>query len=226
MAHQYLLSHPEFTFPEGRALDRTSLMIGNRITRLGANKILALSFQKFPHLPRRHFYVVPPLLRREIKHLERKDDGHLLIYMVNPGYGTEVERFHQANPDVPMHCFWDQKEKPEEWKVDETLTFHQLDDKKFLKKMASCHGYVTTAGFESVCEAMYLGKPVMMIPVKGHYEQSCNAIDAQKAGAGIPHHEFDIGVLMNYIPEYEDVSIWFRGWAVQNKKMFLEHLTT
>lgn len=39
--------------------------------------------------------------------------------------------------------------------------------------MQGCSGYVTTAGFESVCEAMYLGKPVMMIPT--HVEQEINA---------------------------------------------------
>jgi uncharacterized protein (TIGR00661 family) len=145
--------------------------------------------------------------------------------MVNPGYGEEVNKFHEKYPETSIECFWDRKDKPKAWKVDDTLTFHQLDDVLFLEKMASCKGYVSTAGFESICEAMYLGKPVMMIPVEGHFEQACNAVDGAKAGAGIPHHEFDIKVLMNYIPDYEDVSGWFRNWANQTKEVFLRHLT-
>lgn len=49
--------------------------------------------------------------------------------------------------------------------------------------MGGCKAYLTTAGFESVCEALYLGKPVLMVPV--HVEQECNAWDAQKVGAGV-----------------------------------------
>ena len=45
--------------------------------------------------------------------------------------------------------------------MDETLSFHQLDDVKFLNYMAGCRAYASTAGFESICEAMYLGKPVL-----------------------------------------------------------------
>lgn len=49
--------------------------------------------------------------------------------------------------------------------------------------MAGCKAYASTAGFESVCEAMYLGKPILMVPA--HIEQDCNAYDAEKSGAGI-----------------------------------------
>lgn len=62
--------------------------------------------------------------------------------------------------------------------MDDTLTFHRLDDVKFLKMMAGCRAYATTAGFESVCEALYMGKPCMLIPA--HVEQECNAVDAER----------------------------------------------
>ncbi len=224
IAHQFLIAHPDFDFPEGRMLDRISLRIGNKIASLGADKILALSFQYFEDVPKKKLFVVPPLLREEIKNLQISNEGHILAYMVNPGYGEEVEEFHKNNPDQPLHCFWDKKDKPEVFKIDDTLTFHQLDDKKFLEKMASAKGYVTTAGFESVCEAMYLGKPVLMVPVEGHYEQACNAIDAMKAGAGISNEKFEIGKLMEYLPVYKDTSIWFRGWADQARESFVKHL--
>ena len=48
--------------------------------------------------------------------------------------------------------------------VRENLVFHQLDDVAFLDAMSRCRGLMCTAGFESVCEAMYLGKPVYMMP--------------------------------------------------------------
>ncbi|MEP0368890.1 MAG: glycosyltransferase family protein [Cyclobacteriaceae bacterium] len=224
IAHQFLIAHPDFDFPPGRKLDRLSLQIGNRIASLGADKILALSFQHFPDVPHKKLYVVPPLLRSEIKQLSIKDEGHILAYMVNPGYGAEIEEFHKRVPEQPLHCFWDMKDKPQEYAVDDTLTFHQLNDKKFLEKMATSKGYITTAGFESVCEAMYMGKPVLMIPVEGHYEQACNAVDAMKAGAGISNEKFEISKLIEYLPHYKDTSVWFRKWADQAPEAFTKHL--
>ena len=225
IAHQYLMAHQDFQFPRGRNLDRTSLQVANKITSFGADRILALSFRPMADATKKKVYVVPPLIRQEVKDLPVSQGKSILLYMVNPGYGEEVEKFHRTFPEVSLDCFWDMKDKPEVWKVDETLTFHQLSDHKFLDKMSKCAGYITTAGFESVCEAMYLGKPAMMIPVKGHYEQACNAIDAENAGAGIGNDSFDIRKLVDYIPKHQDTSSWFRPWANSNEKVFIEKLT-
>ena len=91
--------------------------------------------------------------------------------------------------------------------------------------MAQCKGLVTTAGFESICEAMYLGKPVLMVPVRGQYEQSCNAIDAVKAGAGIQCDRFNISRLLEFIPRYESRVNEFEVWYEQGYHLFNEVLT-
>ncbi len=66
--------------------------------------------------------------------------------------------------------------------------------------MAGCKAYASTAGFESICEAMYLGKPVLMVPA--HIEQDCNAYDAMKAGAGIISDSFDLQPLLRFVGKY------------------------
>ena len=127
-----------------------------------------------------------------------------------------------------IHCFSDseyvRKEKKGLWKYDETLTFHSLQDTLFIKLLASCSGVVTTAGFESVCEAMFLSKPVMMVPVERHYEQYCNAVDAQKSGAGIHSAEFNISRLINYLPFYHYDNFNFQSWAVQTERIIMQSI--
>jgi len=86
-------------------------------------------------------------------------------------------------------------------KVDDTLTFYQLDDVEFLRQMAGCKAYASTAGFESICEAMYLGKPIMMVPA--HIEQDCNAYDASLSGAGIVSNDFELERLLEFAETYE-----------------------
>ena len=105
-----------------------------------------------------------------------------------------------GGPGYPLTFFWDRSDAEEVTQVDETLSFHQIDDVKFLNAMAGCKAYASTAGFESICEAMYLGKPVLMVPA--HIEQDCNAYDAMKAGAGIISDSFDLQPLLRFVGKY------------------------
>lgn len=225
VAHQFLLDHSAFEFPKGRIYDRLSLRVGNILAGYKAERKLCLSFQAMEDEPDKKLYVVPPLLREEVKQTPASDGTHFLVYLVNHGYADQVEAFHALHPEIPIHCFWDKPQAPPLLKVDDTLAFHTLDDKKFIHLMASCKGYLTTAGFESVCEAMYMGKPVLMVPVKGHFEQACNALDAQKAGAGIMSKSFRLELLLAYLPSYADVTPVFKSWTDQTASMFLQNLT-
>ncbi|MFQ7039293.1 MAG: glycosyltransferase family protein [Barnesiella sp.] len=100
-----------------------------------------------------------------------------------------------------MEFFWDKKDVPDVLRISDGLNLHRINDQTFLSYMAGCKGYSTTAGFESVCEALYLQKPVMMVPV--HIEQICNAYDALKVGAGAVAGYFDLDVLLDTIPDYK-----------------------
>ena len=90
--------------------------------------------------------------------------------------------------------------------------------------MRKCKAYVTTAGFESVCEAMYLQKPTLMIPVESQYEQACNAADGQLSGAGIAGNSFDLSPLIEFLPQYTS-NMDFKDWVSKAGDMFLEELT-
>lgn len=212
IAHQYLFLHPGFRFPELNRVELGSLKFFTRATAFGADKKLALSFRKMNDYAPARLIVVPPLLRREVLHAEPVPGDYLHGYMVNSGFGDEIRQWHAAHPAVPLHFFWDKKEAPAELRVDDTLTFHRLDDASFLHYLAGAKAYATTAGFESVCEALYLGKPVLMVPV--HIEQSCNAFDALQLGAGAVHHSFDLEILLKLASTHTPPAS-FRNWVNQ-----------
>ncbi len=222
VAHQFLAEHPDFRFVPNRRFDTFTFRMLNWITGYGARMKLALSFR--PYRENKGLIIVPPLLRQELKTLSPKIGDYIHGYLLNDGYSEEVMTWHTKNPQVPLEFFWDKKGAPEETVVDKHLTFHQINDVKFLQKMAGSKAYVSTAGFESICEAMYLGKPIMMVPVEGHFEQACNAIDAIDSGAGTSHDSFDLDILMSYLPDHQDQSAQFRQWADQSKDMILASL--
>lgn len=224
IAHQYLLLHPKFIFPENSRLNQFLINLNSRSTSWLAKKRLALSFREIPDCQELNIMVVPPLLRKEVLELNPSKGDFLLVYMTHHSLSKQIVNWHQEHPGVKLHCFWDNPEAPNELPVDDTLTFHRINSEKYLHMLASCRALVTTAGFESVCEAMYLSKPVMMVPVPNHFEQECNALDGVISGAGITSKTFDLSILLDYLPGHLDQSKKFRDWYRKGKAMFLSEI--
>ena len=225
IAHQYLMLHPGFVFPAELRIARWALLAYIRLTSWGADMRLALSFRAMPDFPKRKLTVTPPLMRAEVKTLKATTQDFILAYVLNDGYADELAASHRSCPDIKVLGFWDRQGVPETFQLQENMTFQQLDDIAFLDAMSRCRGLISTAGFESICEAMYLGKPVYMVPVKNQIEQHCNAIDACQAGAGQWGFEFDVTRLQECIEVHPGESEEFRRWADSAESVFADLLT-
>lgn len=221
IGHQYLFLHSDFKFPEKKKAGITMLRLFTKMTSFRASKRLALSFHSMPQDEGKRITVVPPLLRGEVLSMEAEQGDYVHGYMVNSGFADSVLDYHFQHPEVKMHFFWDKTDAPEESKITENLSFHQIDDLLFLKYMASCHAYASTAGFESICEAMYLGKPVMMVPA--HIEQDCNAYDAARAGAGIVAESFELDKLLDFAKTYQP-NKEFTYWVKSSSRLIVSEL--
>lgn len=219
VAHQYLFLHSAFAFPPKSRLKIAALLLFTRLTAVNARKLLALSFGEMPREGRIH--VIPPLLRSEALQQDVRSEGYILGYLLNADLEEEVAAWHRRNPDIPLHFFRSKKGAPPELKVDENLVFHQLDDASFLGHLARCRAYAATGGFESICEAMYLQKPALMVPM--HIEQECNALDAMRAGAGVAAPTFDLTTLVACLPTYRP-NPNFAAWVGRASRMVAEAL--
>ncbi|MFN8348293.1 MAG: glycosyltransferase family protein [Spirosomataceae bacterium] len=218
VGHHYLFLRSDFTFPAQQGLDRWLLKINTHLTAIRAGKLLALSFYPTAGPAQGKIITVPPLLREAVKTLETGRESYLLAYITYASMSKEIIEWHLQHPEVRLHCFW---ENPP-YDFDDTLTFHKVDGAQFLQMMAHCTALATTAGFESVCEAMYLGKPVLMVPA--HYEQACNALDAQRAGAGVVADRFDLSLLLDYLLTHTSSPKNFQQWCWSANDLFLHHL--
>ncbi|WP_296703779.1 glycosyltransferase family protein [Algoriphagus sp.] len=213
IGHQYLIYHPSFEFARSVAFQKELFQFNTWLTALGAEKKIALAFKSLAQIHDDKLIVAPPLLREEVKHLESQGGDFILTYMVNPGYAEEVISFAKKYPHLRIKAYWDKKNARETENPLPNLSFHKIHDSRFLKDMAACKGLVCTAGFESVCEAMYLGKPVMVIPVKGQYEQACNALDTVASGAGIRSENFDFSKLEELIELRTTLEYSLKDWT-------------
>lgn len=223
LGHQYLADHSTFSFPSGSFFQKNIYRLNNFLTWMNCHKKLALSFDKLSQ-EKEDTSIVPPLLRKEIKLLQPINESFILTYVVNKGYGEEILTWHEQNPKIKLLCFWDNYDYPDGWSPRQNIIFKHLNDEAFLEAMSSCTGYVSTAGFESICEAMYLNKPVMMVPVKGQFEQVCNALDGKRVGAGISATSFDLGPFLSYITTLKEGNNDFRPWVDSAEMTFIKEI--
>jgi len=212
VAHNYVFRHPALTGVPGRSWVRSIVMGYVRATALRASSRVALSFDPLPETGR--LVIAPPLLRPGLDDRTPRDEGYLLAYALNAGYGDLLAEWHRNRRDVTVHCYVDGGARALATEPAAGFHAHGLDQEGFLRHLEGCHAYVGTAGFESICEAWYLGKPALVIPTEGQYEQTLNAWDALRVGAARPGAYEDLDTFWSELPVPEPARVEaFRSWV-------------
>ena len=220
LGHQFMFQHPGYVHAPQLWKQLWSMKLYTRLLGARATK-LALSLYAAPDLPAKRIFVGPPILRKQLFQLKSNPKGDFgLVYLLNHGYAEQIIAWSENNPQTKLHCFYDKPGAPAEFQHSSALTFHKLDGEKFLRMMAECKNVVCTAGFESVSEAAWLGKPLFLVPVENHVEQQVNALDAQQFGLGIAEKSFNLDRLAE-LPDQLPTEP-FRAWLESApEKLFL-----
>jgi uncharacterized protein (TIGR00661 family) len=222
VAHQFMFGHPDYVRAPGLRLQQLGMRWLVQ-TAGAASTRLALSLYEASDLPEKKLTVCPPILRRQLFALRPNPNGNfVLVYLLNHGYADQILQWHQKHPATVLHCFYDKPDAPPEFRHDDTLTFHRLDGEKFLRMMAECKFVACTAGFESLAEAAYLGKPLFLVPVENHVEQQINALDAVNIGLGVADKGFNLDRLAELPDRLETEK--FHAWLNRAETIFLETL--
>lgn len=125
--------------------------------------------------------IFTPIIRREIREIIPSNNNHYTVYL--PAYDDKfLLKYLCAVKDVQWEIF--SKHEKTGYSI-ENVTVRPVDNQSFNKSVATCTGLLTGAGFEAPAEAMFLGKKVMALPMKGQYEQYCNAEAMRRMGVPI-----------------------------------------
>lgn len=121
-------------------------------------------------------FIFPPILREEIFKMKPRTGNYVLSYISSKSEEL-IEIFEKIDKRFIVYGFnRDEKRK--------NITFKKASSKNFLDDLANCEGVVANAGFSLMTEALYLGKPYLALPIKGHFEQILNARYLEKLGYG------------------------------------------
>ena len=122
IGHQYLFLHKDFRFPRVNRTQLGLLKMFTRLTAIGSDRMLALSFSRMADDKKQRIYVVPPLLRKEVLQQTVSEGHYIHGYMVNSGFSSQVMAWHKAYPHIPLRFFWDRKNETEVCHIDDTLS--------------------------------------------------------------------------------------------------------
>jgi len=126
-------------------------------------------------------FIETPVIREEIRNGENRDEGYGIVYL--PFYSDEIIYNALKNiQGIPWIVFSKHSKKAYQ---NGPIKFEPINGKLFTEKLLGTHLVITAAGFGTTTEALHLGKKMIVIPMKGQYEQLFNAFTLKNSGVTV-----------------------------------------
>jgi uncharacterized protein (TIGR00661 family) len=125
--------------------------------------------------------IFTPVIRSQVRNAVPQDKGHFTVYL--PAWSDE--RIIKVLSEV-KNIQWQVFSKHTKKKYQEkNIHIRPINNDAFIESFINCSGILCGAGFETPAEALFLKKKLMVIPMKGQYEQQCNAAALQQMGVPV-----------------------------------------
>ncbi|MUH35828.1 glycosyl transferase [Zobellia amurskyensis] len=125
--------------------------------------------------------IFTPIIRQDVRSTTRTLGEHYTVYL--PSYSDEklLKMLSQVK-DVKWQVFSKHNQKEI---FSKNITISPITNEAFVNSMANSKGVLCGAGFETPAEALHMQKKLLVIPMKGQYEQQCNAAALKELGVPV-----------------------------------------
>lgn len=133
------------------------------------------------HFKAYHNNIFTPVIRQDIRNITCNTKDYYTVYL--PSYGDKkILNMLSKVKNTKWEVFSKHNKKTI---IDKNITIQPINNDAFIKSMANCKGVLCGAGFETPAEALFMKKKLMVIPMKGQYEQQCNAAALKQMGVPV-----------------------------------------
>jgi uncharacterized protein (TIGR00661 family) len=189
--HQHVLDRCEHPTLGRMRVPLTRAVVRAKVP--GCAHYIVTSFYQPPLRPRAQgtTTLVGPILRPEVLALTPTTGDHVLVYqtatrdLVEPLFAVFDQRF------IVYGCHDD--------RTVGNVTFRKFDESQFLTDLASARAVICNGGYTLISEALYLGKPVLSVPLRRHGEQQLNALYLEQLGLGRRADHPDANVFRDFL---------------------------
>jgi len=125
--------------------------------------------------------IFTPVIRQDVRNAICKNGKHYTVYL--PSYDDEkILSILSKIKEVSWEVFSKHNKKT---MVSHNITVQSITNETFVQSMATSKGVLCGAGFETPAEALFMRKKLLVIPMKGQYEQQCNAAALKDLGVPV-----------------------------------------
>ncbi len=125
--------------------------------------------------------IFTPVIGQAIRNASVERGSHYTVYL--PAYSDE-KLIPLLGKISGTHWQVFSKSATKPYRLD-TISVFPVDKKMFVSSMVSSQGVLCGAGFETPAEALFLGKKLLVVPMKRQYEQHYNAAALKELGVGV-----------------------------------------
>jgi uncharacterized protein (TIGR00661 family) len=170
-----------------------------------------------PPILRGRTTLVPPIVRPEIVAAEPVRGEHVVVY----SGGSEALADALRDCGVPCHVYG-MRDGPDVGTSDGCIEYRPRSVDGFLEDLVTSRGVVTGGGFSLLSEAVYLGKPVLSVPLKGQFEQLMNARYLEREGFGLCAPNVDAETMSVFLDRIDDFHGKLGGYEQDGNRVALE----
>jgi uncharacterized protein (TIGR00661 family) len=166
--NQHLLTHCRYAIPPGHRMSRlltTSLL---RVLYGSASHFLITFFDDVPPKNAMTTQVLPPIIRRAVRQARATEHDHGLVYLRGGAPRELLVTLERQKRPFAIYGMGARSPLG-------NLTFKAASEAEFVQDLASCRYLLCNGGHSTISEALYLGKPILCVPVGLFYEQTVNA---------------------------------------------------
>jgi len=171
------LSHQAAILASGAPKPDKSDPMGRLILKKYAPSSLQFGF----HFEAYQENIFTPVIRQDIRQARKYSGDYYTVYLPSYSDNKLVEVLTQVK-DVKWEVFSKHNRKVH---THDHLIIRPVTNEAFVNSMAGSRGILCGAGFETPAEALYLQKKLLVIPMKGQYEQQCNMAALQAMGVPV-----------------------------------------
>jgi uncharacterized protein (TIGR00661 family) len=125
--------------------------------------------------------IFTPVIRQQVREQVVENKGHYTVYL--PSYSDKrIIKVLKECPKIKWEVFSKHNKKVIKEK---NVSIYPINNEDFVKSMATSEGVLCGAGFETPAEALFLKKKLLVIPMKGQFEQQCNAAALKDMGVPV-----------------------------------------
>jgi uncharacterized protein (TIGR00661 family) len=168
------LSHQSAVINSKSPKPKKTDLVGSAVLRNYAPVTASYGF----HFEQYDDQIFTPVIRQQIREAKPQVLPHYTVYL--PAYSDEkiIKTLSLCNK-IEWEVF--SKHSKKTYRIKNVL-IKPINNDAFIDSFINCTGILSGAGFETPAEALYLKKKLLVIPMKGQYEQQCNAAALKKMG--------------------------------------------